>query len=61
MKIRITVTIDVDPAAWCEEYGDEPSEVRERVKEYVISGVANSAAGMAGCLRVNDTGGARGI
>jgi len=32
MKVRIAVTIEVDPAAWAREYSVATSEVREDVK-----------------------------
>jgi hypothetical protein len=35
MKVRIVLTVDVDPEAWANEYGVDRSEVREDVKRYV--------------------------
>lgn len=51
MKIRIVLDVDIDEQAWCAEYGDEPHEVAESVRSYVLSGVASSAAGLSGCFR----------
>lgn len=34
MKIRITQTVNIDPAAWALEYGLERNEVRDDVKSY---------------------------
>ena len=45
MKISITLTIDVDPDEWADNYGIEKSEVREDVKTYVRTAV-QQAPGM---------------
>lgn len=37
MKIRITLEIDVDPVAWCQEYGMRPDEVADDVRSYVLT------------------------
>lgn len=42
MKISITLTIDVDPEAWADNYGIEKGAVREDVKTYVHSTVQQS-------------------
>jgi hypothetical protein len=34
MKIKVTFTVEVDPAAWSEEYGVDPDEVRHDVQEF---------------------------
>lgn len=34
IKVRVVTTLEVDVDAWCAEYGDDPSEVRERVRSY---------------------------
>ena len=34
MKIKVTVTLDVDPEAWVLNYGIERAEVRDDVKTY---------------------------
>jgi hypothetical protein len=44
MKVRLTITLDVDPEAWVRDYGCEPSEVRDDVKSYVAGFVAESPA-----------------
>ncbi|MFD7164908.1 hypothetical protein [Streptomyces violascens] len=35
MKVRITITLDVDAEAWAHEYGLDRRDVREDVKDYV--------------------------
>lgn len=35
MKIRVTVTLDVDPATWADEYGVARDEVRADVRAKV--------------------------
>ena len=37
MKIKVTLTVDVDPAAWADEYGTRLSEVREDVKRHAAN------------------------
>jgi hypothetical protein len=44
MKVRVTLTIDVDPEAWVLAYGCLPKDVREDVKTYVAGCMAGSAA-----------------
>jgi hypothetical protein len=39
MKVRVTMTVDVDPARWEEDFGVPRSEMREDVKTYVIGTV----------------------
>ena len=34
MSVRVTLSLDIDPEAWREAYGDEV-DVREDVREYV--------------------------
>ena len=45
MKIRLTVTIDVDPAEWTAEYGTNPADVRDDVKAYFTNLMGQSAGG----------------
>jgi len=45
MKISITLTIDVDPEQWADNYGIEKSDVRGDVKTYVHNAV-QQAPGM---------------
>lgn len=35
MKVRIDFTIDINPNAWIDEYGTEPSEIRSDVQRHV--------------------------
>jgi len=44
MKVRMTVTIDVDPETWSEEYGCEPFEVRKDVRDYFTNQVFQAQA-----------------
>lgn len=44
MKVQIKLTVDVDVAAWCVEYGCERSEVREDVKTYLVDQIRQSHA-----------------
>lgn len=39
MKVRVTVTVDVDPEAWIAEYGVERAEVRADVARHVAATV----------------------
>lgn len=48
MKVRVTLTIDVDEAAWTLAYGTEPEDIREDVKSYVLGSVEHSAAANEG-------------
>jgi hypothetical protein len=34
MKIKITQTVEIDPAKWALEYGVDPKNVREDVQSY---------------------------
>ena len=46
MKVRITLTIDVDRESWSDMYGttDAATEVREDVRSYVLNQIQQSAA-----------------
>lgn len=35
VKVRVSFTVEVDAAAWIEEYGCERSQVREDVRLYI--------------------------
>jgi len=52
MKVRVTVTVEVDPDAWAQEYGLFPAVVREDVDTYVRQAVFESPAAQAGLIRV---------
>jgi hypothetical protein len=34
MKVQVTVTVEIDPQAWADEYGSEIGNVRADVKRY---------------------------
>jgi hypothetical protein len=44
MKIRMTVTVEVDAEDWSQEYGIHPGEVRDDVRSYFANQVFQSAA-----------------
>lgn len=44
MKVRLTVTVEVDPAEWADAYGVELDEVRADVRNYFTNQVLASAA-----------------
>lgn len=50
MKVRMTVTVEVDRDAWSDEYNCHPDEVREDVRRYfetqVFAAEAVEAAGL---------------
>lgn len=48
MKVRHTVTVDVDVDAWALEYGLEPADVRDHVRAYLDATVDESYPGVAG-------------
>lgn len=50
MKVRVTLTVDVDQEAWIRDYGCEPSELRQDVRAYVFGQVQDSAAAQAGAI-----------
>lgn len=45
MKIRVVLTVEVDPAAWDTTFGSStiPAEVREDVRSYALGCVQQSA------------------
>ena len=51
MKVRVTITVDVDPERWNANYGTgtDPKDVREDVKRYV-EGTVDSQLRMVGVL-----------
>lgn len=44
MKVRMTVTVTVDPALWAHEYGITEAEVREDVRTLVATTLQNTYA-----------------
>ena len=41
MKIRVVLTVEVDPQAWKDEYGND--NVREDVRTYALNAVQQSS------------------
>lgn len=52
MRVRVVVTVDVDPGEWSAVYGDDPGEVRTRVREYVANQLLCSEAVVEGACDV---------
>jgi hypothetical protein len=50
VKIKVEITVDVDPGKWMAEYGCEMSEVREDVRSYIRGNVQDSPAGEVGIV-----------
>lgn len=51
MKVRVTLSIDVDPEAWTDTYGIEgAAEIRADVKQYVRGLVSGCAAADEGAI-----------
>jgi hypothetical protein len=43
MKVRITLTVEIDPEEWTTAYGVEGAqEIRADVKQYVANGIAGA-------------------
>ncbi|WP_159030304.1 hypothetical protein [Streptomyces sp. CB01201] len=42
MKVRITITMDVDAEAWAFDYGLDRRDVRDDVKDYVAHLIVGS-------------------
>ncbi len=52
MRIRIPLSVEVDPSAWTAEYGDQGArDIRESVKSYIQTAIQQSAAGEAGAIK----------
>lgn len=53
MKIRVTLSLEVDPKIWDDLYSVElPDEIRLDVKSYIANDVQSSAAADAGAIKV---------
>ena len=50
MKVKIEITVDIDPEAWMDEFGSERCEVRKEVKGFV-KGEIMETLGDRGVLR----------
>jgi hypothetical protein len=44
MKVRLVVTVEVDPQTWAEEYSVHPEEVREDVRRYFRNAISEAPA-----------------
>ncbi|WP_330478690.1 hypothetical protein OG301_26800 [Streptomyces platensis] len=54
MKVRVTLSLDIDLEDWSLAYGTDPKDpaaVRENVKEYVLNAIQQSAAADEGGIR----------
>lgn len=51
MKISMTVTIDVNPDEWCTEFGQNPTEVRDDVKSYMLTLIQECGPSADGIVR----------
>jgi hypothetical protein len=56
MKVRVAVTLDIDPEAWALEYGLPIAETRTDVRAWAASSLHQLAEGM-GILRNTGAGG----
>ena len=55
MRVRVTVTVDVDPVAWERDYGVDQHDraaLRADVKSYCYGSIAESAAALADAITV---------
>jgi hypothetical protein len=43
MKIRVTLTVEIDAKAWADNYGVDPEDVRNDVRQYILTNVQGSA------------------
>jgi hypothetical protein len=53
--MRYVAHIEIDEAAWAQEYGFEPAEriaIRDDIVIYLANLIQNSSAGQAGLLRL---------
>lgn len=39
MRIRVTVSVDVDDQAWADEYGMDRRDVRDDVRRYITKAI----------------------
>lgn len=45
MKVKLTITVEVDAEAWMTEYGINKTELRDDVRAYITTAVTDSSAG----------------
>lgn len=50
MKIRVELTVEIDPDAWEMTYGTPRDELRQDVKTYVLGYIQGSAAAEEDCI-----------
>lgn len=44
MKIRVSLTVEIDPDKWSKNNGTERSEIREDVQSYVLNQIQCAAS-----------------
>jgi hypothetical protein len=52
VKIKVTMTIEIDPQDWMVTFGKERHEVREDVKSYIAAAIPESGAFGSGEIEV---------
>lgn len=50
MKVRVVLSVDVDPEAWALIYGTAPEDIASDVHTYVVGQVQGSAAADEGAI-----------
>jgi hypothetical protein len=50
MKVRVVITVEVDPDAWEETYGTDRRDLRRDVRDHVLNDIAESAAAYEGAI-----------
>jgi hypothetical protein len=51
MKIRVALTVEVDPEAWASEYGTDAADVREQVIGHIVSLVRDDSLGLLSIVK----------
>lgn len=56
MKVRVVLTLEVDPREWQQVYapGRVRTDIREDVRDYVTNAVGSTAAALDGLLTVTN-------
>jgi hypothetical protein len=44
IKVRMTVTVELDPAEWANEFGCDTDEVRQDVRDYFANQIGQAPA-----------------
>jgi len=53
MKIRVSLTVEIDPETWSHTYGDEPetrAEWADEIRRHILNDIAGSSAAEAGAI-----------